>query len=135
VHYKEDEMKRLIIALLMVGLMVGLAVAKDYEVIKKAGPFDVEVKIDKNPPVVGENNISVEVKESGKAVTDAKVVVDYSMPAMPGMPAMNYKTETEFKGSVYKGTINLSMSGAWNIAIKIKKSGKTTTVRFNVDAH
>jgi hypothetical protein len=134
VHFKEDEMKKLIIVLLMVVLTGGLALAKDYEVKKKAGDFDVEVRIDKNPPVVGDNNISVEVKESGKAVTDAKIVVDYSMPAMPGMPAMNYKTDAECKGSVYKATMNLSMSGSWNIAVKITKAGKTSTAKFSIDA-
>lgn len=127
-------MKRLVIALLMMGLMGGLAIAKDYEVKKKAGDFDVEVRIDKNPPVVGDNNIVVEVKESGKAVTDAKVLVDYSMPAMPGMPAMNYKTDAELKGSVYKAAMNLSMSGSWNIAIKITRAGKTSTAKFSIDA-
>lgn len=133
-HYKEDVMKKILIAVLMMVLTGGLAVAKDYEVKKKAGDFDVEVRIDKNPPVVGDNNIAVEVKESGKAVTDAKVVVDYSMPAMPGMPAMNYKTDTDLKGSVYKAVMNLSMSGPWNIAVKITKAGKTTTAKFTVDA-
>lgn len=133
-HFKEEEMKKLIIVLLMVVLTIGLAVAKDYEVKKKAGSFDVEVSIDRNPPVVGDNNIAIEVKESGKAVTDAKVVVDYSMPAMPGMPAMNYKTDAEFKGNVYKAVMNLSMSGSWNIAIKITKAGKTSTAKFSVDA-
>lgn len=127
-------MKRLIVVLLMVVLTGGIAVAKDYEVKKKAGDFDVEVRIDKNPPVVGDNNISVEVKESGKAVTDAKVVVDYSMPAMPGMPAMNYKTDAELKGSVYKAVMNLSMAGSWNIAVKITKAGKTSTAKFSIDA-
>lgn len=134
VHFKEEEMKRFIVALLMMVLMGGLAVAKDYEVIKKAGPFDVEVRIDRNPPVVGDNNIAVEVKESGKAVTDAKVVIDYSMPAMPGMPAMNYKTDAEVKGNVYKAVINLSMSGPWNVAVKITKAGKTSTAKFSIDA-
>jgi len=134
VHHKENEMKRLVIVVMMMILMGGLAIAKDYEVKKKAGDFDVEVRIDKNPPVVGDNNILVEVKESGKAVTDAKVVIDYSMPAMPGMPAMNYKTDADLKGSVYKGTMNLSMSGSWNIAIKITKAGKTSTARFSIDA-
>jgi len=134
VHFKEEEMKKLIIVLLMVVLTVGFAFAKDYEVKKKAGDFDVEVRIDKNPPVVGDNNILVEVKESGKVVTDAKVVIDYSMPAMPGMPAMNYKTDADLKGSVYKGTMNLSMSGPWNIAVKISKAGKTSTAKFSIDA-
>jgi hypothetical protein len=103
---------------------------------KKVGEYDVEVKIDKNPPVVGDNNIEIGIKDaSGKYVIDAKVKVEYSMPAMPGMPAMNYKTDTELKGDEYKAKINLSMSGSWNIAVKITRSGKTATMKFNVDAH
>ncbi|MEK7789670.1 MAG: FixH family protein, partial [Planctomycetota bacterium] len=86
-------MKRLTVVTLILLLIAGIAYAKDYEVKKKAGEYDVVVKIDKNPPVVGDNNIEIEIKDaSGKYVTDAKVRVEYSMPAMPGMPAMNYKT-------------------------------------------
>ena len=128
-------MKKLAIITLILILIAGIAYAKDYEVKKKAGEYDVEVKIDKNPPIVGDNNITIEIKDaSGKYVTDAKVKVEYSMPAMPGMPAMNYKTDTELKGDEYKAKINLSMSGSWNIAVKITKSGKTATMKFNVDA-
>lgn len=129
-------MKRLAVIGLVLLLIAGVAYAKDYEVKKKAGDYDVEIKIDKNPPVVGDNNIEIEIKDAaGKYVTDAKVKVEYSMPAMPGMPAMNYKTDTELKGYEYKATMNLSMSGAWNIAVKITRGGKTSTVKFNVDAH
>jgi len=95
----------------------------------------VEVKIDKNPPVVGDNNMTVEIKDSaGKYVKDAKVVVDYSMPAMPGMPPMNYKADAEFKGDEYKAKMNLSMAGSWNIAVKITREGKTSSMKFTVDA-
>ena len=129
-------MKRLTVVTLILLLMAGVAYAKDYEVKKKAGEYDVEIKIDKNPPVVGDNNIEIEIKDaSGKYVTDAKVKVEYSMPAMPGMPAMNYKTDTELKGYEYKAKMNLSMSGAWNVVVKITRGGKTTSVKFNVDAH
>lgn len=132
---KEDVMKKVLIGVLAVVLAFGVALAKDYEVKKKAGDFDVEVRIDKNPPVVGDNNIAIDVRDAaGKNVTDAKVVVDYSMPAMPGMPAMNYKTDAELKGSAYKAVMNLSMSGSWNIAVKITKAGKTSTAKFSVDA-
>ncbi|MDP3296105.1 MAG: FixH family protein [Thermodesulfovibrionia bacterium] len=128
-------MKRLIVFSLVVLLIAGVAYAKDYEVKKKVGEYEVKVKIDKNPPVVGDNNIEIEIKDAAsKYVTDAKVVVEYSMPAMPGMPTMNYKTDTELKGDEYKAKINLSMSGSWNIAVKITRSGKTTTMKFNVDA-
>jgi len=132
---KEDVMKKVLIGVLAVVLAFGVALAKDYEVKKKAGDFDVEVRIDKNPPVVGDNNIAIDVRDAaGKNVTDAKVVVDYSMPAMPGMPAMNYKTDAELKGNSYKAVMNLSMSGSWNIAIKITKAGKTSTAKFSIDA-
>jgi len=128
-------MKKILIFSLMVLVLAGIAFAKDYEVSKKAGDYSVNAKIDRNPPVVGDNNISVEITEaSGKYVTDAKVVVDYSMPAMPGMPPMNYKTDAVLKGNAYRATMNLSMSGPWNIAIKITKAGKTSTAKFTVDA-
>lgn len=129
-------MKKFAIFSLILLLIAGIVYAKDYEVKKKAGDYDVTVKIDKNPPVVGDNNITIDIKDaSGKNVTNAAVRVEYSMPAMPGMPAMNYKTDTDLKGNEYKGKMNLSMSGAWNIAVKITSGGKTTTVKFNVDAH
>lgn len=127
-------MKRLALFNLILLLIAGIAYAKDYEIKKKAGEYDVEVKIDKNPPVVGDNNIEIEIKDAaGKYVTDAKVKVEYSMPAMPGMPPMNYKTDAEIKGEKYKATMNLSMSGPWNIAIKITHANKITTLKFNVD--
>lgn len=128
-------MKKLVVFTLILLVIAGIAYAKNYEVKKKAGEYDVEIKIDKNPPVVGDNNIEIEIKDTAsKYITDAKVKVEYSMPAMPGMPAMNYKTDAELKGNKYKAAMNLSMSGAWNIAIKIIRGGKTTTVKFNVDA-
>lgn len=128
-------MKRFGLVVLVLLLVAGIAYAKDYEVKKKAGDFDVEVAIDKNPPVVGDNNIKIEIKDSsGKYVSDAKVVIDYSMPAMPGMPAMNYKADAQLKGNEYKAKMNLSMSGSWNIAVKITRAGKTSTMKFTVDA-
>jgi hypothetical protein len=128
-------MKNILTFSLMVLMVAGVAFAKDYEVSKKAGDYAVDVRIDRNPPVVGDNNVSVEVKDaSGKYVTDAKVTIDYSMPAMPGMPAMNYKTSGKPDGNAYKATMNLSMSGPWNIAIKIVRAGKTATAKFSIDA-
>lgn len=128
-------MKKIALSFLVMLFVTGIAYAKDYEVKKKAGDYEVEVKIDKNPPVVGDNNITIEIKDaSGKYVTDARVKVEYSMPAMPGMPAMNYKTDAALSGNEYKAKMNLSMSGAWNIAVKITRGGKTSTAKFNVDA-
>ena len=128
-------MKKAIVLAVILLLIAGIALAKDYEVKKKAGQFDVVMRIDKNPPVVGDNNISIEIKDSsGKPVTDATVKVDYGMSAMPGMPAMNYKTDAVLKGSEYKAVMNLSMSGPWNIVVKIVRAGQTSSAKFSVDA-
>jgi hypothetical protein len=128
-------MKRLTMLMVMVLVLAGAVCAKDYEVTKKAGDLTVDVKIDKNPPISGTNNMEIAVKDAGgKAVTDAKVVVEYSMPAMPGMPAMNYKTDAQLKGDTYKAAMNLSMSGSWNISIKVTRAKKTQTAKFTVDA-
>ncbi len=122
-----------LIALLLVG---SVAYAKDFEVSKKAGQYTVEVKIDKNPPVVGDNNMKIEIKDSSnKHVTDAKVRVDYSMAAMPGMPPMNYKTDGELKGNEYTAKMSLSMAGPWNIDVKFKRpGGSVEKISFSVDA-
>lgn len=127
-------MKRLFIAAVVLLLTAGLVYAKDYEISKKAGDYSIQIRMDKNPPVTGQNKIGIGIKDAtGKDVTDATVAVDYGMPAMPGMPAMNYKTKTEMKGGRYMGTLDFSMSGPWFVTIKITRDGKTTSVKFNVD--
>ena len=128
-------MKKFMLAVMIVLLVAGTAAAKNYEVTKKAGDYSLVVMIDKNPPVTGDNNLSVSVKDgAGADVTDAKVSVEYSMPAMPGMPAMNYKANAESAGKEYKAKINFSMSGSWNMVIKIIRANKTAQVKFTVDA-
>ena len=128
-------MKKLLMIGFVLLLSAGVALAKDYEVKKKAGDFDVVVTIDKSPPVTGDSDVTVSVKDAaGKAVKDAKVVVDYSMPAMPGMPPMNYKADAMPKGDVYVATMNLSMAGPWNVTVKISAGGKTGSMKFTVDA-
>ncbi len=129
-------MKRFALLTLVFLLIAGIAYAKEFEVEKKAGAYDVTVKIDRNPPIVGDNNMTIEVKDaSGKAVTDAKVTVAYTMPAMPGMPAMNYKADASPKGGVYAAKMTLSMAGSWNVTVKVTKGGKTSMMKFSVDAH
>jgi len=128
-------MKRLLAVILVVLMVAMVAYARDYEMSKKAGDLTVDVKIDKNPPITGTNNMEIAVKDpAGKALTDAKVVVEYSMPAMAGMPAMNYKAEAAMKGEKYRAAMNLSMSGSWNVAVKVTRGNKTQTAKFTVDA-
>lgn len=127
-------MKKFTIALMILLVTAGFAFARDYTVMKKAGGYTVNISLDKNPPVTGVNKMTVSIKDDkGGNVTDAAVAVEYGMPAMPGMPAMNYKAKAELSGSQYLAKVNFSMTGAWGVNIKITRAGKTQTVKFNVD--
>lgn len=113
----------------------GTVSARDYEVSRKAGELNVLIKMNRNPPVVGKNNVEITITDpSGKTVIDARVVVAYSMPPMPGMAPMNYRTDTELRGTVYRATLNYSMPGSWNNEVRITRSGKTVSTRFTIDA-
>ncbi|MCK9197900.1 MAG: FixH family protein [Syntrophales bacterium] len=127
-------MKRVALVVCVLFLMAGLVHAKDYELTKKAGPYTVLIAIDKNPPVTGPNKMTVGIKDAGgKDVTDATLAVDYGMPAMPGMPAMNYKSDTTLRDKKYVTNLNFSMSGPWTVTVKITRAGKTQAVKLNVD--
>ena len=129
-------MKRMTIIVLVVLFAAGMAFAKEYTATKTAGGYRVSMTIDKDPPVLGDNNVTIAVKDpSGKDVTDAMVSIEYSMPAMPGMPAMNYKTATTLKGTEYQGKMKFSMYGAWKISVKVSKGGKIAKAIFNVEVH
>lgn len=128
-------MKKMFAWVLSILILAAAAEAKELEMKKKAGELDVKLTLKQNPPVVGENDLTVEIKDpAGKPVTDAKVVINYSMPAMPGMPPMNYKTDATLHGDRYQGRMNLSMAGPWNIEVKITRAGKAVSAKFNVDA-
>ncbi len=126
-------MRKLTIVVSVLLLLVSVAYGAN-TMTKKAGELTVAVTIDKNPPVTGKNNMDITVTDkTGKPVTDAKVTVEYSMPAMPGMPPMNYKSGAELKGETYKAVISPSMAGSWNVAVKVARGGKTETAKFTMD--
>jgi hypothetical protein len=128
-------MKKWSIFILILLLASPTAFSKDLEVIKKVGGYEVEVRIDRNPPILGDNHIEIEIKDAGgKSITDARVLVNYYMPPMPRMAPMNYRTKAKLNGEKYRATMNFIMSGPWIIAIKITHEGKTSTVKLNVDA-
>jgi YtkA-like len=101
---------------------------------EKAGDYLVAIKMDKGPPVVGANNIEIVVTDKGgKAVTDAKVLVTASMPAISGKPAVENKAEAKPDGGKYKAKIDLSRGGSWNMYVRVIQGGKTSTAKFIVD--
>jgi hypothetical protein len=130
---------RLVMTLIIVCISLlnwtGSSAARSFEVKKKVGDYEVGLIIDRNPPIIGENHIEIEIKDgSGRPVIDAKVLVNYYMPPMPRMAPMNYTTEAKLKRDKYRATMNIIMAGPWNIAVKINRGGRMTTAKFNVDA-
>jgi hypothetical protein len=114
--------------------VVDTSAAREYKARKKTPDYTVEMAINRNPPIVDKNRLTLEIRDkSGRQVTDAKVLVNYYMPPMPGMPPMNYKTYAKSSGNKYVVVMDLIMSGPWNIVIKIMRSGKAATVRFAID--
>ena len=131
----EDIMPRLLISTLILVLIAGTAYGRGYEATKRTGAYEVGIRIDRNPPIVGDNNIEIEIKgPGGKSVTDAKVLVNYYMPPMPRMAPMNYRTGAKLKREKYTATMDFIMAGPWYINVIINHGGKISTAKFNVDA-
>jgi hypothetical protein len=125
---------RLIIIVLTILFMVNTVYPRDYKASKRAGNYVVEMKINRNPPIVDKNILTLDIKDSSnKNVTDAKVLVNYYMPPMPGMPPMNYKTYAKLSGQKYEVIMDLIMSGPWNIVVKITRPKEAFSVRFAID--
>jgi len=105
------------------------------EIKKALDDYEVTVKLDRHPPTQGENPLEVVITDrQGKAVADAQVLVNYYMPPMPRMAPMNYKTDAPFSKGRYRMSMNIIMSGPWIIRVLITRGGKTSLVKFNVDA-
>jgi len=116
-------------------LAVPIAYSKDLELAGKAGEFEVRARIDRNPPILGQNHMEIEIKDAAAGrVKDATVMVNYYMPPMPRMAPMNYTTSAELKGEKYRATMHLIMAGPWIIRVLITRDGKKATAKFNIDA-
>ena len=125
----------LILIFFLFAIDIFSAHGRGLEVKKKAGDYDVLIRLDRHPPIQGDNPVEIEIKDlQGKPVTDAKVLVNYYMPPMPRMAPMNYKTDAPFSRGKYKMTMNIIMSGPWVIRVLITRGGKTSLVKINVDA-
>jgi hypothetical protein len=129
-------MKRVTAILAALSIFSGSASADKLELKKKAGEYEVGISIDRNPPVVGDNTLEIRITDAaGTLLDEAKVLVNYYMPPMPRMAPMNYKEQAKFKKGKYVVEMSLIMAGPWVIILKITAGGKTTTAKFNFDAH
>ncbi|HUO78460.1 MAG TPA: hypothetical protein VMU21_12880 [Thermodesulfovibrionales bacterium] len=128
------KIKALVLLIAFLPLKAEVAYGKGYEVKKEVGGYIVVMKIDRNPPVAGDNNVSIEVTDAKTlCACQANVAIEYFRPAMPGMPAQRYNVNMTFKRGRHIGKISLTLPGPWNIAVKITTGDKTWTTNFVLD--
>jgi hypothetical protein len=117
-------------------LILGLAMPADadYRVRRKTSNHVVDAVINRNPPVMGENTIRIEIRDTGgRTLTGARVSVNYYMAPMPGMVPMNYTIPAAPDGNGYSAKMNFIMTGPWNIVIRVESSGSPWRVTFPID--
>ncbi len=126
-------MPKCILVVLIVCVITGSAYAKDYEIKGNAGSYVVDVKFDSKAPAKGSNHVEIGVLDAAsKQVGDATVVIDYSMPTLPGKPSMmSYTTRATFDGKKYKATLDLSMAGEWTFVVKVTHGGQPEAMTFS----
>jgi hypothetical protein len=110
------------------------AEAGDYRVRKNMDGMAFDIAINRNPPVLGDNEIRIEIRDAeGNAVLDAEVLVNYYMPPMPRMAPMNYTVPAPLKGKEYRAVMDLIMTGPWNIVTRARIQGRWVRVVFPID--
>jgi len=108
--------------------------AGDYRVRKSADGLVFDIAINRNPPVLGDNEIRIEIRDpQGNPVLEAEVLVNYYMPPMPRMAPMNYTIPAPLKGKEYRAIMDLIMTGPWNIIVRARLQGKWLRVVFPID--
>jgi len=127
-------MKTLVNIFLALFVSVTLVQASAFNKDAKFRTTTVHITADK-PLTSGSNTVIVTIKKNAKIINDAKVALKAFMPAMPGMPAMSSKAEAVNLGNGrYKATLNLSMSGTWQLYIFITpKEGKRSRVKTTLN--
>jgi hypothetical protein len=109
--------------------------AGDLRMANRHGAYIIEIAINRNPPIVGDNRIEISITDgNGRRVSEAQVLVNYYMPPMPRMVPMNYTIPAKSKGATYQATMHLIMDGPWIIALKITLDGKMSTSKFHINA-
>jgi hypothetical protein len=91
-----------------------------------AQTLDIMLMSKPDPPAMGSNTFEVMVMSGGQPVTDADVSVDLFMAAMPSMNMPEMKNTvmlTHQKDGTYSGTGQVTMAGAWDATVMVKRGG------------
>ena len=85
-----------------------------------AAKLDIALKTLPSP--AGQDKFEVTIKDAnGKSVTDVDVSLQLTMAAMPTMKS---DVKMKLEEGKYTGTGQMSMAGAWDVTVTVKKDGK-----------
>lgn len=100
----------------------------------RSGPYRIGISVNPETPRVGENQLSLSVKDQqGNPVTGADIKAYGEMAAMGAMQAMRAPAELkETAPGMYEGPFELQMTGAWPLTVNIQKQDMGAT-RLNFD--
>jgi hypothetical protein len=123
-----------VIIVLVILAISAPAHGRNFALTRNIDGYVIDVTINQNPPIVGKNDIRVEIKDpAGKYVGGALVTVNYFMPPMPSMPPMNFTIKALPRGPGYDATMVLIMKGPWNIVIRAGVGAKQLRMTVLVD--
>jgi YtkA-like/Recombinase zinc beta ribbon domain len=90
--------------------------------VLQVGDFQVQLRLDPDPPAAGENVLHLALLDAaGKPVDGAKLGFGYDMPAMGAMPEMKGGGETRaLRDGKYDVTYPLAMLGDWTLTLAIE---------------
>lgn len=90
---------------------------------RKTGGLTLLLLTEPATPRIGENQVRVKVTdERGTLVSNAKVLLTYTMP-MPGMMPATIPM-TLGKDGLYEAKANLGMGGQWDLTVTIQRAGR-----------
>ena len=113
--------------LCVAALLIGGALASTTSTLGAAGqdaanPAKLDIALKTLPSPSGQDTFEVTIKDAnGKPVTDVDVSLQLTMAAMPTMKS---DVKTKLEEGKYTGTGQMSMAGAWNVTVTVKKDGK-----------
>jgi hypothetical protein len=127
-------MKKAIWIMLVVLLVTGSAWANDFTLIKKADDLTVIIKIDKNPPVVGDNNMVIWLKDAASNdVKGAIMTVDYGKHTMFWIFERKYNSWAQPHENNYHAILKIPTQGSWDVTINITNKGNKVSTKFRID--
>jgi len=86
------------------------------------------------PLVVGHNTWQIRIEKGNMKVQKAAVQVKVFMPAMPGMPYMEYVADAkEIEKGIYEVELNFSMGGTWQVHVLVEEEGKKSRLKGSIN--